>query len=152
MPSSLHGPVHTPLLNVSTAALAQSPGSYCRCCCCLQAELTISIVIAHCCGHSGWVPALALIKQHQQPLARAPTPKQALSQSSQCCRCHHHCCCRQCYRICVGDTSSPLASAPIFTISPTGLISPSHCGWKRAPAFQDTNRARFDQTLNCTRS
>lgn len=37
------------------------------------------------------------------------------------------------HRTCVGDTSSPLASAPIFTISPTGLTSPSHCGWKRAP-------------------
>lgn len=39
------------------------------------------------------------------------------------------------YRTCVGDTSSPLASAPIFTISPTGLTSPSHCGWKRAPVY-----------------
>lgn len=38
-----------------------------------------------------------------------------------------------CHRTCVGDTSSPLASAPTLTISPTGLISPSHCGWKRAP-------------------
>jgi hypothetical protein len=37
------------------------------------------------------------------------------------------------HRNCVGDTSSPLPSAPTFTISPTGLISPSHCGWKRAP-------------------
>lgn len=37
------------------------------------------------------------------------------------------------HRTCVGDTSSPLASAPTLTISPTGLISPSHCGWKRAP-------------------